>query len=295
MSTSPTRSRAAWPRARARSWSWTPTQGIEAQTLANVYLALEDDLAIIPVINKIDLPSAEPETVAKEIEDVIGIPRDEVVLASAKEGIGTQRHPRGDRRSACRRPRATQTQPLRALIFDSNYDAYKGVIAYVRVVDGALKGGERMRHDADGQRRRDAGGRRLQPGPDRHEAADGGRGRLRRHRLQEREGLPGRRHGHAGRRARRRAAARLPARQADGLRRHLPGRGRRLSAAARRAGPAASSTTPRSSTSRRTRSRSASASAAASWACCTWRSSRSGWSASTTSTCSPPRPASSIR
>ena len=65
------------------------TQGIEAQTLANLYLALEADLAIIPVINKIDLPSAEPEKVAKEIEDVIGIPRDEVILASAKEGIGT--------------------------------------------------------------------------------------------------------------------------------------------------------------------------------------------------------------
>jgi GTP-binding protein LepA len=119
------------------------TQGIEAQTLANLYLALEADLAIIPVINKIDLPSAEPEKVAKEIEDVIGIPRDEVLLASAKEGIGTRDileaiiarvpHPKGDAQ-----------RPLRALVFDSKYDSYKGVIAYVRLVDGALKGNERI-------------------------------------------------------------------------------------------------------------------------------------------------------
>jgi GTP-binding protein LepA len=119
------------------------TQGIEAQTLANLYLALEADLAIIPVINKIDLPSAEPEKVAKEIEDVIGIPRDEVILASAKEGIGTDAileaivarvpSPKGDAK-----------RPLRALVFDSKYDSYKGVIAYVRLVDGALKGSERI-------------------------------------------------------------------------------------------------------------------------------------------------------
>jgi GTP-binding protein LepA len=119
------------------------TQGIEAQTLANLYLALEADLAIIPVINKIDLPSAEPEKVAKEIEDVIGIPRDEVILASAKEGVGTRdileaivaRVPQ---------PKGETKRPLRALVFDSKYDSYKGVIAYVRLVDGALKGSERI-------------------------------------------------------------------------------------------------------------------------------------------------------
>jgi GTP-binding protein LepA len=119
------------------------TQGIEAQTLANLYLALEADLAIIPVINKIDLPSAEPEKVAKEIEDVIGIPRDEVILASAKEGIGT-----GDILEAIvdrvPPPKGNATRPLRALVFDSKYDSYKGVIAYVRLVDGALKGTERI-------------------------------------------------------------------------------------------------------------------------------------------------------
>jgi GTP-binding protein LepA len=119
------------------------TQGIEAQTLANLYLALEADLAIIPVINKIDLPSAEPDKVAKEIEDVIGIPRDEVILASAKEGVGT-----GDILEAIVArvppPKGEAKRPLRALVFDSKYDSYKGVIAYVRLVDGALKGSERI-------------------------------------------------------------------------------------------------------------------------------------------------------
>jgi GTP-binding protein LepA len=119
------------------------TQGIEAQTLANLYLAVEADLNIIPVINKIDLPSAEPERVMQEVEDVIGIPRDECILASAKEGIGTQdileaivhRMPP---------PKGNAHQPLRALVFDSHYDSYKGVIAYVRIVDGDLHEGQRI-------------------------------------------------------------------------------------------------------------------------------------------------------
>ncbi|HZC04739.1 MAG TPA: translation elongation factor 4 [Ktedonobacterales bacterium] len=119
------------------------TQGIEAQTLANLYLALEANLAIIPVVNKIDLPSADPERVIKEIEDVIGIGREEIVLASAKEGIGTQ-----DILEAVThrvpQPTGAIDKPLRALIFDSKYDAYKGVIAYVRVMDGSLRVGERL-------------------------------------------------------------------------------------------------------------------------------------------------------
>jgi GTP-binding protein LepA len=119
------------------------SQGIEAQTLANLYLAVEADLTIIPVINKIDLASAEPEKVAHEIEDVIGISRDEVVLASAKEGIGTQ-----DVLEAVVRhvppPHGSVRQPLRALVFDSKYDAYKGVIAYVRIVDGILRRNDRL-------------------------------------------------------------------------------------------------------------------------------------------------------
>jgi GTP-binding protein LepA len=119
------------------------TQGIEAQTLANLYLALDADLAIIPVINKIDLPSADVEKVAAEIEDVIGIPREEVVLASAKEGIGTQ----DVLEAVVKRvppPRGSMRRPLRALVFDSKYDPYKGVIAYIRVVDGSLAGGDRI-------------------------------------------------------------------------------------------------------------------------------------------------------
>jgi GTP-binding protein LepA len=119
------------------------TQGIEAQTLANLYLALEADLNIIPIINKIDLPSAEPERVMQEVEDVIGLPQEESILASAKEGIGTQeileaivhRFPP---------PKGNLHQPLRALVFDSHYDSYKGVIAYVRIVDGELREGERI-------------------------------------------------------------------------------------------------------------------------------------------------------
>ena len=124
-------------------------QGIEAQTLANLYLALEADLAIIPVINKIDLPSADPEKVKQEVEDVIGLPRDECILASAKEGIGTQ-----DILEAIIKhipsPKGSVDKPLRALVFDSHYDAYKGVIAYVRIVDGQLREGERLTMMATG-------------------------------------------------------------------------------------------------------------------------------------------------
>jgi GTP-binding protein LepA len=118
-------------------------QGIEAQTLANVYLALEHDLTIVPVLNKIDLPGAEPKMVAQEIEDVLGMPKEEVLHTSAKEGIGiteileaiVERVPP---------PQGQRDQPLRALIFDSHYDAYKGVIAYVRVLDGVLTSGARI-------------------------------------------------------------------------------------------------------------------------------------------------------
>ncbi|MEH7437486.1 translation elongation factor 4 [Neobacillus drentensis] len=125
-------------------------QGIEAQTLANVYLALDNDLEILPVINKIDLPSAEPERVRNEIEEVIGLDASEAVLASAKAGIGiedileqvvkTVPAPTGD-------PEA----PLKALIFDSLYDAYRGVVAYVRVVEGSVKVGDKIKMMATGK------------------------------------------------------------------------------------------------------------------------------------------------
>ena len=113
-------------------------QGIEAQTLANLYQAVEAGLTIVPVVNKIDLDAAQPELVAEEIADVTGIPREDVIFASAKQGIGTQ-----DILEAVIAkvppPRGDPSAPLRALIFDSHYDPYRGVITYVRVVDGEIK------------------------------------------------------------------------------------------------------------------------------------------------------------
>ncbi|SCW47996.1 GTP-binding protein LepA [Paenibacillus tianmuensis] len=119
-------------------------QGIEAQTLANVYLALDNNLEILPVINKIDLPSAEPERVKQEVEDVIGLDASDAVLASAKAGIGikeileqvVQKVPA---------PTGNPDNPLKALIFDSHYDPYKGVIVYVRVLDGSIKAGSKIK------------------------------------------------------------------------------------------------------------------------------------------------------
>ncbi|CAM4479285.1 MAG: translation elongation factor 4 [Paenibacillus macerans] len=119
-------------------------QGIEAQTLANVYLALDNNLEILPVINKIDLPSADPDRVKQEVEDVIGLDASEAVLASAKAGIGikeileqvVQKVPA---------PSGDPDRPLKALIFDSHYDPYKGVIVYVRVIDGHIKAGSKIK------------------------------------------------------------------------------------------------------------------------------------------------------
>lgn len=120
------------------------SQGVEAQTLANVYLALEHDLEIIPVLNKIDLPGAEPERVKAEIEEVIGLDCSQAILASAKEGIGI-----GEILESIVHlvppPQDTIDRPLRALIFDSYYDPYRGVIVYFRVVDGTVKHGDRVR------------------------------------------------------------------------------------------------------------------------------------------------------
>ncbi len=115
------------------------TQGIQAQTLANVYAALDHDLTIIPVVNKTDLPNADPEGVAAQICDVLGFQQEEVLLASAKEGTGT----RELLEAVVRRiplPGGEGAATLRALVFDSKYDSYKGVVAYVRVVDGAIDG-----------------------------------------------------------------------------------------------------------------------------------------------------------
>ena len=126
------------------------SQGIEAQTLTNVYLALDNDLEIIPVINKIDLPSARPEEVRKEIEDVIGLDASQAPLVSAKEGIGIDEvlkqviallpPPHGD-----------ADKPLKALVFDSYYDSYKGAISFIRVFDGSVKVGDRIKMFSTGR------------------------------------------------------------------------------------------------------------------------------------------------
>jgi GTP-binding protein LepA len=119
-------------------------QGIEAQTMANVYLALEQDLAIVAVINKIDLPSAEPRKVAAEVGQLIGLLDDEIVQASAKTGLGVDEILEAVVRHMPP-PRGNPAGPARALIFDSHYDAYKGVIAYVKIVDGRIAAGDRIR------------------------------------------------------------------------------------------------------------------------------------------------------
>lgn len=113
------------------------SQGIEAQTLANVYLALEQDLEIIPVINKIDLPAARPDEVAQEVENLLGVPAEDILRISAKQGLGIQ----DVLEAVVKRvpaPKGEPNAPLRALVFDTHYDVYKGVVAYVRVVDGEV-------------------------------------------------------------------------------------------------------------------------------------------------------------
>ncbi|MDO8491985.1 MAG: translation elongation factor 4, partial [Dehalococcoidia bacterium] len=120
------------------------TQGIQAQTLANVHIALDLNLTLIPVVNKIDLPAAEPERVARELEDVIGFSAEEIIFASGKSGAGTK-----DILEAVVKlvppPKGDLAQPLRALIFDSKYDPYKGVIAYVRIFDGVVAGRQQLK------------------------------------------------------------------------------------------------------------------------------------------------------
>ncbi len=126
------------------------SQGVEAQTLANVYLAIENNLEVFPVLNKIDLPAADPERVKEEIEEIIGIDAHDAVLASAKEGIGT----REILEEIVRKippPKGDPSAPLKALLFDSWYDQYQGVIILVRIYDGTLKKGDKIKLVAGGQ------------------------------------------------------------------------------------------------------------------------------------------------
>ncbi|KAA0257743.1 elongation factor 4 [Deferribacter autotrophicus] len=119
------------------------SQGVEAQTIANVYLALDNDLELIPVLNKIDLPGADPEKVKKEIEDVIGIDASEAILASAKEGIGTKEILEAVVRKIPP-PSGSIDEPLKAMVFDSWYDSYQGVVTLIRVIDGKVKKGDKI-------------------------------------------------------------------------------------------------------------------------------------------------------
>jgi len=126
------------------------TQGVEAQTLANVYLAIENDLEIIPVLNKIDLPGAQPEEVARQIEEVIGLDATGAVECSAKTGVGVDKILEAVV-AKIPAPVGNPNAPLRALVFDSWYDAYRGAVVMVRVIDGVLKKGQRVRFMATGR------------------------------------------------------------------------------------------------------------------------------------------------
>jgi GTP-binding protein LepA len=126
------------------------SQGVEAQTLANTYLALDNNLAIIPVINKIDLPSAEPDKIKEQIENIIGLDTHNALLVSAKQGIGTREVLEAIVREVPS-PRGSYEAPLKALIFDSWFDVYRGVIVLVRVIDGTLRVGMKIRLVSNGQ------------------------------------------------------------------------------------------------------------------------------------------------
>ncbi|MBR5527530.1 MAG: translation elongation factor 4 [Clostridia bacterium] len=125
------------------------TQGIEAQTMANAYLAFDNDLEIVPVINKIDLPSAQPEKVRADVEDIIGIPADEAPCVSAKAGINIDKVLEQVIKSIPE-PKGDSTKPLKALIFDSYYDSYRGVVVYIRVYDGCVRAGDVIKMMSNG-------------------------------------------------------------------------------------------------------------------------------------------------
>ena len=201
-------------------------QGIEAQTLANAYLALENNLEIVPVVNKIDLPQADPDAAAAEVAELVGEDADRVLRISAKTGEGVEAvldavvdripPPVGD-------PDA----PPRALIFDSSYDQYRGVVAFVRMIDGRFS--TRQRAASDGRRHalRGGGARVLLARPEPDRDPRGGRGRLRRHGPEGGQPPARRRHADGPGPARRRAAPRLQGREADRVRGPVPDRRRR--------------------------------------------------------------------
>ena len=200
------------------------SQGVEAQTLANAYLAVENNLEIIPVINKIDLPGAQPDEAKRQIEDIVGLDSTHAILASAKEGIGV-----GDILEAIVArlppPGGDPEAPLKALIFDSWYDAYRGVIILTRVIDGVIRPGMKIRLMAKGQEYQRRAGRRVLAQADGGPGAGRRRGRVRLRRHQDRDRRADRRHHHRSGAADQRAVPGLQGQQADGLRRALSGRG----------------------------------------------------------------------
>ena len=253
-------------------------QGIEAQTLANCYLAMENDLEIVACLNKIDLPAAEPDRYAREIENVLGIPADDILRISAKTGEGVP-----ELLDACYRShpvaRVIPTPALQALIFDSHFDQYRGVISSIRVVNGVMRSKDKLRfmqagasHDPD-----EIGVRTPTTSPSTNSAR---RDRLPHRRHQGCRRSEVRRDGDHREARRHRTARRLQGTQADGVLGSLPDRRRSVHAICARRWRSCGSTTAPSPSSRRHPARWDSVSGAASSACSTWKSCASASSAS---------------
>ena len=269
------------------------SQGVEAQTLANVYQALDNNLEILPVLNKVDLPAADADRVKQQIEDVIGLDASDAIPISAKTGKNVEAVLEAivERLPA---PKGDAKAPLKALLIDSWYDAYLGVVVLVRIIDGTLRKGQKIKLMSTGgsyQIERVGIFRPKQEMLD--ELGPGEVGFFTAAIKQVADTRVGdtvtdERNPTAY------GAAGLQAGAAGGLLRPLPGRCRRVRGPARGDVASCASTMRASPTRRRPRPRSASASAAASSGCCTWRSSPSGWSASSISSSSPRRRASSI-
>jgi small GTP-binding protein domain len=266
------------------------SQGIEAQTLANAYQAVEHDLTIVPALNKIDLPAAEPERRADEIERVLGLPSAQTLRISAKtgEGVAALLDAVIERVPA---PVGDPDAPLQALIFDSFYDTYRGVVSAVRVFNGVLRTGARLRYVQAGENYdADEVGVRLPVPTPVAMLGPGEVGYL----------ITGVKDVGQAKVGETVTDAAKPAPALEGYREAkpmvfcglYPADGDDSPTCATRS-RGCSSTTRRSPTSRRRRARSGSGSAAGSWACCTWRSSASGSNANTGSHSSPPHPTSS--